>query len=333
LEYEKHDFESYFNNQKTDLNIPNTIYYLEIFYQNTKTELLNRLFLQMRAGKLEIPEFISNEINKFNINNYYLNENPILSTTLRIFNTLKDNTAKIEDIKDLINFINQHDQVWDEATLRTFNAYIRNLCVILLKHELPEAGAFRFELQKEHLAKGFLYYEGKLSSGAFLALVKNGLKFKQFEWTYQIIEAHENLIIGDNENRDYYSFAKALYLSEIKKFNEALEILPISFNESTFTSIARRLEIKLHYELKSELLTYKIDAYKMYVNRTLPKYALENDQANQLNFINIVIQLVNSAPNDRKRAEQILRRIQEKKQVGEKEWLIEKVKQLGGITE
>jgi hypothetical protein len=335
IEYEKHDFESYHNTHTNDLNIPKVIYALDVFYLTSILELVNRLLLQSQATKIEITEHFTKLATIFNFSNHYQEENPILKITNKIYLILNSNPPKIDDAKDLLDLLKQNEETLDQPTLRAFNAYLRNICIIIGQNDPSDLNNdfFIFQLQREHLEKGYLYYEGKLSPGGILSIVKRGIKFKIHDWTFQVLETHKDLIIGDNETQDYYRLAKSIYLFGIQKYDEALDTLPLSFNEATFTNLARRLELKIYYELKSDLLPFKIDAYKMYVNRTLKKNVPDNDQAFQTNFINLFIQLVNSIPNDHNRTERLIRRINDKKLVGEKEWLIEKVKQLGGLPE
>ncbi|MCC6459901.1 MAG: hypothetical protein IT260_05505, partial [Saprospiraceae bacterium] len=92
---------------------------------------------------------------------------------------------------------------------------------------------------------------------------------------------------------------------------------------------ARRLEIKIYYEQASELLPYKVDAFKMFISRASQKFLSAQLRQRNADFANLVYQLMQTAPADRKRAERLLLRIQEKKWVADRDWLLEKARALG----
>jgi hypothetical protein len=75
-------------------------------------------------------------------------------------------------------------------------------------------------------------------------------------------------------------------------------------------------------------LTYKIDAFKMYLSRGNKKVLSDENYEMNSNFVNIVYQLNQSHPGDALRKSIILQRIDEKKQLIAKDWLIEKVREL-----
>lgn len=107
--------------------------------------------------------------------------------------------------------------------------------------------------------------------------------------------------------------------------------MPRQYTTSPFVDYllhGKRLELKALYELKSDLLTYKLDAFKMFLSRTSHK--LLSDAQRQINadFANLLHQLTYSNPGDTKRPERLTKRIQDKKQAAEWRWLLEKAQAL-----
>jgi hypothetical protein len=92
--------------------------------------------------------------------------------------------------------------------------------------------------------------------------------------------------------------------------------------------MARRLELKIYYELRSSLLYPKVDAFKMFINRSRNKSFPKRLVELFANFGNFVHQLCLSIPGDKKRSDLLVRRIQAKKLVGERSWLLEKAREL-----
>ncbi len=94
--------------------------------------------------------------------------------------------------------------------------------------------------------------------------------------------------------------------------------------------MARRLELKIYYELHSDLLDHKIDAFKMFISRAGRKVFSANLHELFTNFVNFVRQLSQSqGPQAKKRSQTLIKRINEKKMVAERLWLLEKAKELG----
>ncbi len=85
---------------------------------------------------------------------------------------------------------------------------------------------------------------------------------------------------------------------------------------------------KPYYELKSDLLSFKLEAFKVFLSRTSPKLLSDAQRQNHIDFANLLSQIANSLPGDSKRSDLLLKRIQEKKQAAEWRWLLEKAKAL-----
>jgi hypothetical protein len=144
----------------------------------------------------------------------------------------------------------------------------------------------------------------------------------------EFIESHRNRVVGQNESNDFYGLNKACYLFEAKRYDEALDLVPASFTYMDIHLMARRLELKIYYETQSDLLPYKIDAFKMFVSRAGQKVMSPYLKEYNTNFINLLYQLSQSIPGDKKRASRLLERAQEKGKITESRWLIEKINEL-----
>ena len=118
------------------------------------------------------------------------------------------------------------------------------------------------------------------------------------------------------------------YFAE-KNFDKALDVIPFGFTYSTYHLMARRLELKIYFETNSDLLPSKVDAFKMFVSRAGSKSLSPNHFEMLTNFGNFVLQLSQSMPGDKKRSDQLVARIEAKKLVSERAWLLEKARELG----
>lgn len=169
------------------------------------------------------------------------------------------------------------------------------------------------ELYIDNLERGYLHYEGKLSPSRFLAISQNALKIKQYEWTKNFIEKHKNQIYSENKNQDCYQYIKSNYLFAIGKYNECLDTLPPTSPIVDYLLLGKRLELKALYELQSDLLSYKLDAFKMFLSRTSQKLLSDTQRQIHIDFANFLTQLVSSLPGDQNRADRVIKRIKETK--------------------
>ena len=113
-----------------------------------------------------------------------------------------------------------------------------------------------------------------------------------------------------------------------KKFNDCLDYIPDTAPSSFYQLFAKRIELKAYYELRSDLLPYKIDSFRKFVERTAPKSVADNLQAMNMAFAQILNQLFQTPFKDPKRSAKLLERIEGKKIICDRNWLIEKAKEL-----
>lgn len=329
LEYEIHDWQSLNNRKKGDLNIPNTLHHLDIYYYLNRLELLNRFLLQSKVTYLEIPETLAFALEETHIPERYLQESCVLLITYEIHLVLKNPKPLPEEFDKLSNLLLRYEAEISSGLLQQFYTYLRNLCVYLIHTGSFDMRPVLHRLQQDNLKRGYLYYNGLITASAFLSVTTIGLKVKNFEWVRKFIEDHENKIMGDNESRDFYRLGLAYYYFETGQFEKALDHIPPTSPDTDFLLKSRRLELMIYYELDSDLLPYKIDAFKMFISRASNKLIPAQTREFNINFINLLFQIASSTPGDKVRAQRLMQRIRSKQAVSEKEWLLEKAAAIG----
>ncbi|MDX1912474.1 MAG: hypothetical protein SFV22_13350 [Saprospiraceae bacterium] len=330
LENTLHLDECYKNQKKGDLNVPNVIKALDIYYLTNRISTLNRFLLQQKATKIEIPESLKSVIKGIKLPDDYSNY-PVLQANFDIFNLLNKEVPNLSEIRALFVLIKNEEQRLDEESLQEFYSYLRSLTILLLASDVEqiEIDQTLHELYKDNLRRGYLHYEGKLHPSRYLAVSNNAIRIKNYDWAIEFIEKYKNDLIGENESRDIYRMNLADYLFAVGRFEECLENIPPTSPFLDYQLKGKRLELKALYELRSDLLPYKLDAFKMFLSRTSQKLLSEHQRRIHGDFANFLNQLLHSIPGDKKRAERIEERIREKKQSAEWRWLLEKAIELG----
>ncbi len=330
LEYSKFEDETVHNQAKGDLNIPQTLQALELDYYLNRLVLLNQLLLQQKIARLEIPQSISFLIEESYIPIALLKESISIRISHEIFTLLKKPFPTTSDVQALFDLLLLHEENLDPKILPDFYAFLRNLCVLSISadYEKIEMASMLHEIYKDNLNRGYLHSEGKISRSKYMAVANNALLIEKYDWALAFIEKYKHELHENNETQNIYRLNLANYLFKVGRFSECLDYIPDTSPYLIYFLQGKRLELKALYELRSELLPYKLDAFKMFLSRTSQKLLSENKRQIHSDFANLLHQLVYSNPGDPKRSELLTKRIQEKKQAAEWRWLLEKAKAL-----
>lgn len=326
---EEHEWHSIYNKQKNDLGLPEVLKSLDLFYFSKRLEMLNRFLLQQKVASLETPEIVRHALEATHAPPFFLEQSPILSISGKIHELLRQSPPSVAGFEELMQMLLQNTSKLSEQALSEFYAYLRNYCTILIEYGHSEFVETLHQLHKDNLEKGFFYYDGKIQPNAVANIIQYALRLHNIGWARQFLETHKDKIIDENDSRDFYRMNKALCLFAEKKYDEALDAIPFGSTYSGYHLMARRLELKIYYEMQSELLPSKIDAFKMFVSRAGSKRFPPRFSEMYTNFGNFILQLSQSIPGDLKRSEQLTGRIQAKKLVAERYWLLEKARELG----
>lgn len=328
LEKEQHDWLSEFN-PKSDMNIPASINQLDQFYYAYRTEGLNRLNLISKQSLLEkeastmvaLPWVVPDDITR---------KGKLVQILNAIYTLLQSEAPSVEGFQMLLDQITVHEQQFDESTLKGFYAYVRNFCVLLIDSGRNEFTQLMHEIQKQNLDQGYFYFDGKIPPASILNIIKIGIKVGEVEWSKNMVENHKDRILGDNEDRDYYRLMLSICYFGEKTYEQAIEVLPLASTNPTFYLMARRIELKVYYEMQSDLLSYKMDAFRMFMRRTGQKTYPVDVYEQYINFVNFIRQLyLSSGVVDRERSKKLVERIQAKRHVAERSWLLEKAVEIG----
>ncbi len=329
LAKEEQEWQSTYNKGKGNLNIPETIHQLDAYYFAHRTWMLNHLMFMQKATSLSDPvEDIAKGI--LEMPQISVDGSAFLSICWNVHSLLKKDVCEVEDFQSLLKNIKLNEAWLSPESLSEFYAYLRNFCVILIDDGNAHLFPALHEINKDNLARGYFYLDGKISPNACLNITQIALNSLDTAWALSFIEAHKDRIINETEDREFYRMNKAVCLFGEKKYEEALAIIPFGSTYSAYHLMARRLELKIYYELRSDLLEHKIDAFKMFISRAGRKVFSAYLHELYTNFVNFVRQLNQShGPQAKQRSQVLIKRIGEKKKVAERPWLLEKARELG----
>lgn len=328
LDFEIHTYEDKYNRKRDDIHIRKTLQSLDLYYFMLKTELLNQYLVQQKVALLDIPDEILQTIKESRLPERYEETYPVLMISYRIFRLLEKEQPDISEFESLHRFLRLHEANIHPELIKSYYRCIRNFCVLLVNGGRNDLLPMLFEFQKEHYERGYMHHDNRIMPTTLLSVSNTALKLKELDWAKRFVTTHENSIIGDNETRDYYHLVLANYLFHAGEFEKALDTLPQVFHDLDFHLFARRLELKIYYELNSDLLPFKIDSFKMYLSRASHKVLSAHTKDRNAHFVNLLLQLSGTAPGDKARARRLIERINEKQTVTDREWLLEKAAEM-----
>lgn len=322
-------YETDHNRLKGDLNVPRTLQALDIYYHLMRLDLLNQYLLQQKVTNLDIPASIADAMKAPPVPERYLEASPVLHIAFKINSLLNQDPPLLADFQALAALLRSHETQIDPAVLKEFYTYLRNFCAFLINAGADTLLPLYHQLQVDNLERGYLYYDGdKISASAYLSVATGAIRCGNFDWALAFIEAHKGRVIGDNDRFDLYQLNRANCLFAVGEYARALDLLPPAFEYLDYTLIGKRLELKILYELGSELLPYKAGAFKIFITRASQKFMPPSLRRPNGDFVNLLLQIIRSRPGDPNRGERLSRRILARPHTAERDWLLEKAARL-----
>lgn len=301
---------------------------LDTFYLLSKLEracfLLSLKRFRKPVDLLELVDFLDTV--KPLYQRLGLLEIPLISIYYLVYDMLKAENVAEEDYWKLKELIEKHETTIPSESAKILNGLLRNFIIEQhnrgAKHLLQEI----FNLHRMHLEKGYLNFEKGILPSVFKNIVTMGVRVKEYDWVYQFLNNYKNKIEGTTTPKDVYDYNLASYYFERQSYEEAMDLLRDQYEDIFYKIAAKRLELKILYEVHSDILDAKMDAFKIYVFRLPKKAILDHKRASNNHFIDFLRQLRNpKTAFSPKRIERLRQRVNDSQFITEKDWLLEKL--------
>lgn len=326
---EEYEWQNVFNNVKGDMRLSELVGHVDNYYYAYRTDLVNRLLLHQRRATVESKVLVLLE-QPWSPPAVILENSDLLQISWAIYQLLRDENPSTTEVQKLHELILSKEETLGSEEIRDFYTYLRSICAILIDHGDTEFLPELHKLQKDNLKRGYFYFEGKIIPQSCINITQTAIKVGAIDWVKQFLETHKDKILGDGKDKEYYRLNLAICLFAEKKYDEALGVILFDNSLSQYHIMARRLELQIYYELRSDLLPYKIDAFSMFIRRAGQKVYSKDLQELYLNFVNALRQIYLSTDvSDPTRSERLTKRINAKKMIAERKWLLEKAAELG----
>lgn len=311
------------NNRKDGLNIQKSIESLDLFYIIARLEFTLVNIAQNRVTKLDLSYALSSlqevfqlaEKLQFDKNEIYLIHFYALEVLINeryydnFYNLLRDKKLSLS-----------------EGQRKMFHTIERNYLTAQYNRGKNEVLPALFELLKEHLNLGLLYYEGGLPIATLQNLMVISLKCKDYDWAEKCLNENAAKLFGTDDIDEIIALYHAQIAFFKKDFEKAHSCLPyVKFKDPYLEMALRRLEIMLLFEMNVEMFEARLEAFKNYLfensKKGLPAliYELNN------NFVNWLKRFYALAPSEKDKYQKLKLQLQEKATYAEREWLLEKI--------
>lgn len=319
---EKIKYEFYINhNSSTKINNINSFSEsLDKYYYFQKLQLICHAINENHfSDKKTIINNAENIINTIITNQCY-NE-PIIHIYIQIYTLLKD-INNFENYFLLKKTIKKQNNIHIDEQKIIFQ-YIINFCIIQLRK-----GELDFEIELLNIYKqSLIFIKDNISTSRFKNIVNLSLKLEEFDFVEDFIKKFGNLIDDEQkENIINYNLA-TLYFAK-KKYNDTIDILNITKGTDLFYTLAIKvLLIKSFFELKEiQFIESTLSSFRIYVLRnkkmTLISKKIYTDYIitikKMINIINLNYNEINS----------LKIKIETKKDLPDKKWILEKLNQI-----
>lgn len=326
-------FETFFNQRNKGYNVAQTLRSLGHFYLVYRLEYFCWLLTQdrhnvplnLRGNLLENDQILAAFKQEID-----WEDEPLLKVYDMAIQLIRgDGAAGEQAYRELKRLLTLYAREIPFKALKQFHALCRNYCT---REYNKSRGAFLhelFALYQEHLELGTLFYQEKLTPATLRNIVVCALRTEAYDWVAQFLEAYRDRISSTNQPQAIYRFNLANYHFALGDYERALDCLTDRYDDIYYQLAAKRMELKIYYEIDLEVLDAKIAAFKIYIYRISKKVLPAIPREGNNNFIDLLKQIRRTNTRfNLPRIQKLTEKVSTKTSIAERDWLLQKLKKL-----
>lgn len=331
------------NIRQGDLNLPNTIESLTLFFA---VQLMEKALVEMQQQRVypayqpAWAQLMADMRRSFRAHQHLGAPSvKLIDEAMLLFEQpSEDPKAQIQRFLELLD---RHRRETPEPVVRIVATLARNFCTWKCNDGYAGLNQLRFQLYKQHLQEGWLHLNQKLTPSVFLNLITISTREREFEWLKQFLDQHRDKVESpDAEKLVSYGYA-ILYLAagDLGKSRDHFVEMQKHprFGDAIMNSRAYVLEIKILYKEDSEQLFSRLDNYRMHLSRN-KRYYDEKSRERKNRFIKYIRQLADlrqaiqmrrvSHQQCKVRLAELIKQLSSSVPVSERRWLLEEARRL-----
>lgn len=323
--------QSVFNIRKSDLNLPQTLSRLDYFFLATNLESACVL-LDLQKHHVPFPSNGALRTIKTLqplLAEGYCRDEPLIDLLYRTYHLLLGGVS-LQEFHELKAAFDQNAMEIGFDQRQMIYGILRNFSTKKLNEGAEEFLEPLFNLYQKGLQQGVMTFKGGLLPQSFQSIATLGLRLKKFAWVENFLEEYRDQLVLVEEPESIYTLTRASLLFAKGNYEEALDCLTYEFGDIYLKLAARRLEVQIYYELDSDLLDTKIQAFKVFVFRISKSRLTDMQRTGYNSFVDLLKQIIHPSTRFSEDRQEMLReKIKGKKVVAERNWLLEKIGELG----
>lgn len=305
---------------------------LFLFYQAAKNELAIGLAPLIQRFSFQPSPLTWHMLDEAPIPPEFLKIHPMLYFSSHFIALVNRAEPDIEAFELIVRDLRQQENLLAYEDVRNCWAMARNLLIRWWNTwKRKEFLKIYLDISLENASRGYLNYYGKILPYTLESLCNIALALDKPDISYRFIQEYRGNISGEPDDEPFFRYNLAKYYLYTGEPEKALDLLPHSMPDTSCQLNAKVLEIKILYEIDSELLPYRIGSLRMFLNRAAPRLHPPERQKVIGHFLNFLTRICRCPPGNAKRAAAIADSIRATPMVTEYHWLLEKAAARGGI--
>jgi len=241
---------------------------LDLFYFAVKLkdscEMLNRS--RIVAAKYDF-KMLDSTVSYLLANPGLYKEHPAIQIYLYIYQMLSSEIHE-DYFNNLVPIIKQNESAFLREELRAIYAYPENYCIRRINQGNTTYYQALFELYRHIHANGLVFDDNKNVQWDFKNFVTIGLRLKEYEWTFEIIntfKAH----LPHNIRENAYAYNLANYYYETGDYKKATRLLnSVEFTDIYYNLDSKSMLLKIYYKVEEEESFYAlVSSFGIYLKR------------------------------------------------------------------
>jgi len=248
----------------------------------------------------------------------------------RVFHLLNNpESAQKENIEELVELLSTHRAEIFHSSYTNIRSIARNLSIHLYNLGDHTLERFIFNMYKDDVAEKNVFYDGKISAATVNNITTFALRQKEYDWLNDFLDKQQFNILETYIQPFTVALNRSKVLFFQGKYEKLLDTLKFEVKDVYLKVASRVLEVLTYYELKSDQLDYKIEAFKIFIYR-LPKKKVSGKYIiGHNNFIDILKSICHpKTAFDEQRILKLKTKIIGTDLLAEKNWLLKKIEEL-----
>lgn len=331
LEYLKHLYSGFYLQRNTDLNLNEALNSLDTYYIAQRLILSAGLLTQQNLIKVDTSQtmLIYELMSKWENLAADMAQKHLIQAYYKLF-PLLTLEADLDYVRAYRQFLENSRSAIPGEHLKALYTTIRNYLANQYNSGVSGVLPILFSNLRDEYEQGFLFEpDGKMRASTFQNVVTTALKLKHYDWAKGFIDSVRTMLTGASEPENIIVFNEANYFFHIGDHEAALNTgFHLLKNDNyNYVLASRRLEIKIWYEKQDfDMADYRLNALKSYLfsnKKSIPDQMKRNND----DFVDVFRQLMSPRNRENARRLQSIREklVNERKNIAEREWFLEKL--------